>query len=199
MADNFTSCSVSGCNGNSHWTAKGGKGYCNTHRQRFRRYGNPLGGSTYKGDPLRFIHEIAIPYQGTDCLIWPFSRRGRGYGMVWVDETHTQSHRYICEQAHGAPPTPTHEAAHTCGQGHLGCVNPNHLEWKTAKENHADKLVHGTAQRGERAWSAKITEAQAREILRLKGTKPRREIAVEFGVNISTVNHIHNRESWAWL
>jgi hypothetical protein len=54
------------------------------------------------------------------------------------------AHRLMCQLAHGDPPTPDHIAAHSCGRGHEGCVNPNHLSWKTYSENELDKRVHGT-------------------------------------------------------
>lgn len=51
----------------------------------------------------------------------------------------------MCQKAHGDPPSPKHDAAHSCGRGHEGCVNPNHLSWKTKKQNQADRITHGTS------------------------------------------------------
>jgi len=42
----------------------------------------------------------------------------------------------MCRLANGDPALPWLEASHTCEQGHLGCVNPKHLEWETHYENH---------------------------------------------------------------
>src|SRR3972149_10759839 len=78
------------------------------------------------------------------CLIWPFSTNGTGYGRLGVDGKGYYAHRYMCELVNGPPPTPDHEASHDCGNGHLGCVHPRHLEWKTASENHLDRRRHGT-------------------------------------------------------
>jgi hypothetical protein len=107
--------------------------------------------------------------------------------------------RYVCEIVHGAPPSPTHEAAHNCGKGHLGCVNPHHLEWKTSKDNQADKLLHGTSNRGIRQGSCKITDVQAREILTLKGARTLKYLADKFNISPSTVRSIQERKTWAWL
>ncbi|WP_292637037.1 hypothetical protein [Mesorhizobium sp.] len=48
--------------------------------------------------------------------------------------------RLVCEEVHGPPPSPDHEAAHSCDNGDLGCATKRHLSWKTPKENTADKF-----------------------------------------------------------
>lgn len=154
---------------------------------------------TKHGEPMRFILEVALLHTGDECLIWPFANNGEGYGKVWVDGRRTGSHRYVCELVNGPPPTAEHEAAHSCGRGHIGCISPGHLSWKTSAENKADKLIHGTHNRGERNGRVKLTEAEAREILALKGTESQLDLAKRFCVSFQTVSHIHTGRSWAWL
>lgn len=49
--------------------------------------------------------------------------------------------RLICERFHGPPPSPFHEAGHTCPEGENAlCVNPSHLEWMTRVENEQHKI-----------------------------------------------------------
>lgn len=178
------------------------RGLCKAHYTRLCRHGDPLAGRrspAARGEPLRYISEVVLKYQGDDCLVWPFSKDGKGYGQAFIDGRTTKVHRYICALVNGESPTPKHEAAHGCGKGHLGCVNPQHLIWKTRAENQADRLLHGTHNRGERCASSKLTESQVREILALKGVKKQREIAAEFGVSRERVCDIHNRRSWGWL
>jgi len=107
--------------------------------------------------------------------------------------------RYVCELVRGKPPTPKHEAAHSCGKGHDGCIAPGHLSWKTATQNAADKLLHGTDPRGERCGTAKLTEGQVREIRSLKGTATQAELAIRYSVARETISLIHRRINWAWL
>ncbi|MDW9762144.1 hypothetical protein GOB02_21645 [Sinorhizobium meliloti] len=197
MAVNFKACPVTDCNGNAHRIARGCKGYCNAHYLRFRRYGDPLAGSTPIGDPMRYIQHVALLHRGTDCLAWPFGKTRAGYGTIKIDGKTREVHRYICEIINGYPPTPDHEAAHSCGKGHEACISPGHLSWKTPAENAADKFVHETAVRGERL--SKLSEAQVREIRNLKGVRSQAKIAREFGVNQSTISDIHRRAKWAWL
>ena len=45
--------------------------------------------------------------------------------------------RIMCEEAHGPPPSPKHDAAHDTPNGCIGalCVNGEHLRWATRSEN----------------------------------------------------------------
>ncbi|WP_143535381.1 hypothetical protein [Rhizobium sp. N122] len=196
MAD-LRLCSIPDC-GNARKT----KCYCNAHYKRLRRHGNPLGGRTRtpNGELLPWIHEVALHHTGTDCLTWPFGRGAtKDYGMLRVDDKMVYTHRYICELVHGSPPTPDHDAAHSCGKGHEGCVAPGHLDWKTRAENVADTLVHGTRNRGERNGQAKLTEADVRIIIALNGTETRCKMADRFGVSSRAIADIHRGRRWAWL
>lgn len=154
---------------------------------------------TAVGEPMRFIHEVALQHTSDECLTWPFGKNSYGYGKVWVDGKYVGTHRYVCELAHGCPPTPEHQASHSCGRGHDACIAPEHLSWKTRTENKADELLHGTRNRGGRNGQAKITEAEAREILALNGMESKRHLAERFGVSPMTVRNIHAGRSWAWI
>jgi len=195
VTETRATCSVEGC-GRKH-TAKG---YCYRHYTRFTKTGDPMGGvRAFRGDPLRFIQEKALPHQGDDCISWPFSRNTSGYGQYWHNGRLRIVSRYICELAHGDPPTPHHDSSHSCGNGHLGCVNPHHLSWKTKSENMADKLIHGTHHRGERSPISVLTENDVREIRALKGKMPYRQIAKIYKTSGSNVSTIMARKSWFWL
>jgi hypothetical protein len=187
-------CSIPDC-GKPH----DAKGYCSSHYTRMRRHGDPLGGGTSIGDPLRFIHEVALVHTSEDCLLWPYGKNRDGYGKIRIDGKKFVVSRYVCQLVRGEPPTPDHEASHSCGRGHLGCISPEHLGWKTPAENQADRLVHGTHSRGERCGRAKLTEAAVREILALKGKETQLNLAEMFGVSKTAVGSIHTGRNWAWL
>ena len=137
---NHRICDVHGC-GNIH----DANGYCKAHNHRFRRYGDPLGSGrkvAQRGELVSWIAENAN-HSGDACLKWPFGRRkAKGYGSVTFRGVSTAAHRVMCILAHGEPPTSKHAAAHSCGMGHEGCVNPKHLRWATSKENAADAVMH---------------------------------------------------------
>lgn len=154
---------------------------------------------TFCGEARRFYREVVLTYDGDDCLIWPYMRDAKGYGRMKVDGRMSLVSRRVCEEINGQAPTPKHEAAHSCGNGHLACATKGHLSWKTRAENCADKLIHGTHDRGERNSQAKLTEAQAREVLALKGKETHRSIAERFGIARQTVTRIQSGNGWAWL
>lgn len=71
---------------------------------------------TERGAATRFYHEVALPYEGDDCLIWPFSRDRQGYGHFATNGKPRKAHRLVCEAHCGPPPTSSHVAAHRCGK-----------------------------------------------------------------------------------
>jgi hypothetical protein len=189
-------CSIDGCDRSIN-----SNGLCSRHYHRQRRYGDPLGGGGYRdGERLRFF-EQAKEYLGDECLIWPYGTSG-GRAYITNPETKVtcQVSRLLCEHAHGPPPTPYHEAAHSCGKGHLACIAINHLRWATRKENNDDKKIHGTVLRGERVPGAKLSEAKVVEIRKLWSAglaKP--VIAERFGVWTPTISDIVSGKTWAHI
>lgn len=73
------------------------------------------------------------------------------------------------------------------------------MSWKTRKENMADKITHGTHNRGERQYRAKLTEDKARQILALKGIMKQADIASLMGVRQDQISRIQSGKRWAWL
>jgi len=129
------------------------------------------------------------------CIIWPFSAAPDGYGRIRFGNRRMTAHRAMCILAHGEPPTSKYESAHSCGHGHLGCVNPNHLSWKTRKENDMDKDMHGTRLCGDRHPSSALTETDVEEIRELAKTRrmTQRAIAKRFGITQGHVSNIKRR------
>lgn len=136
-----------------------------------------------------------VRYQGTDCLIWPFRRTKRGYAIVHLDGRDTTASRRMCILAHGEPPKPHYQAAHSCGNGHLGCVAPNHLQWKTPIENATDKIGHGTHLEGEQLPYAKLDSRTAKDIY--DDARPQKEIALAYDVSRATVCLIKQGKIWS--
>ena len=175
-----------------------GWGWCRKHYLRYQRNGDPLKlVKTERGLMLKWIKDHT-DHVGAECLTWPFARKAQGYGlrMVW-DKKEIAPHRLMCIIVHGQPPTSRYDAAHSCGNGHLGCVNPQHLRWATRTENAADMVIHGTQLRGERSPSAKLTEEQVLAIRAASGLH--KTIAASYGVTRRTIGDIKSRRNWSWL
>ncbi|MGZ2438188.1 hypothetical protein ACVJMZ_000339 [Sinorhizobium medicae] len=152
---------------------------------------------TARGEARRYLQETVLAYEGDECLTWPYQRTSDGYGLMKLNGSKTTVSRHVCKKTHGAPPTPDHEAAHSCGNGRNGCVTKRHLYWKTHKENEEEKLIHGTRAVGERHGRAKLTKDAVREIRKLSGRVPQKEIGAMFGVSQSAVSLIHLGKIWS--
>lgn len=189
-----TTCTIPGC-GKPHRSL----GLCMAHYYRQKRNGNPLSGRATPGEPERFLRDSVLTYNGENCLIWPYWRSSDGYGRININRKSKIVSNVVCAKVHGPAPTKFYEAAHSCGNGHLGCVNPHHLSWKTRADNHADKLIHGTHNRGERHKQVKLKEADVRFIRSMRGKIERVVLAERFGITASTIGQIQRRSIWAWL
>lgn len=170
------------------------RGFCKKHYDRKLRHGDPTvckKAMVARGLPMSWIHDH-VGYTGDDCLIWPFAKHPDGRAHMKAGKPA----RIMCGLAHGDPPSRLHEAAHSCGRGHGGCVNPRHLRWATPIENASDKFTHGTVVQGERHWSSKLTEDDVRSIRAQYGAKTMPELAKQYGVRISAIHKIIHRNAW---
>lgn len=133
------SCSIEGCE-SAHY----GRGLCVAHYKRLKKYGDPLGGSTPRGAARKWVKSTALTHTGDECLIYPYYRNASGYGMMKNGADNIGVHVYVLTATDGDKPTPEHECCHSCGNGHLGCVNRKHLYWGTRAENVRDSIEAGT-------------------------------------------------------
>lgn len=200
MAIAFKPCAVTGCKGNAHHQARGERGWCSKHYQRWRRSGDPAGKRTDNGEPFAYL----IAHMWDDCPKWPFYRHACGYGeMTYQGRRGQRVHRIVCEMVNGPPPTPEHEAAHNCGKGHEGCFGARCLEWKTRIENVRDAQRHGTWSHGETVPQHILKEDQVLAILAAKPKKrdwgAATRIAKEYGVASQTITDIWRGRTWVWL
>jgi len=99
-------------------------------------------------------------------------------------------HTLVAEAFIGARPA-RQQVCHNDGNSLNNAAG--NLRYDTAAGNQADKIAHGTHQYGQRNPSAKLTDAQAEDIRRLRaGGVKLRDIAERFGVRESTVSRIAN-------
>src|SRR5262245_57967252 len=160
-------------------------------RKRTRFWSSKKG----EGKGLAWLRQH-VSHIGDDCLIWPLTRDDHGYGIVYFDGRRRKAARAMLELVKGPPPTPEHEAAHECGKGHEGCVNPKHLSWKTRIENQRDRLQHGTTDNKKKGLKRKLTLETVQEIRAQIGKRNKRDIAADFGVTRSTIRQIELGKIW---
>lgn len=183
-------CTVDGCD-----RPYFGRGYCNAHYKRWRRHGSPTEGYVPRDEGRKWL-DAHKDHQDNGCLTFPYSLNAKGYGQIGVDYKRLEAHRYMCRLAHGEPPSPEHEVAHSCGKGHEGCVNPQHLRWDTRRGNHADRIEHGTSNRGETHGNSKLTEAA---VLHIRSASDIQAVASRYGITLGHAHSVRSRRSWGWL
>lgn len=139
----------------------------------------------------RFVN----PCPNTGCFLWGGGLYTAGYGSFMLPtpkgwRSH-YAHRVAWELVNGPIPPGAH-VLHKCDV--RWCVNVDHLFPGTNAENVADMIAKRRHSYGERHTSAKLTEAQAREILTASGTQV--EIAARFGVSRGAVSDLRRGTKW---
>lgn len=177
-------CSVEGC-GEIHQAG----GFCSKHYARVRKHGDASVVGSSPRPAQQFYDDVVKTYEGDDCLVWPLHRSKTGYGVMRHHGRAVIVSRRICEETYGSPPTEKMGAAHSCGNGHLGCVNKAHVTWKTPVENAADRLVHGTAGVALNVDKVKQIKADAASM----GTTA---LSRKYNVSLVTIKRIKSGETW---
>ena len=155
---------------------------------------------TRRGAPAEFFENVVLTYDGEECLTWPFGCHATGYAKMGKSGEQKTVSRILCEKIYGPPPNDDkYEAAHSCGKGHLGCVNKIHLRWATPSENQMDRVVHGTSNRGERQGRHKLTTTDVLQIMSLQYNNTKTELASMFGVSYKVISDVINGKTWGWL
>lgn len=148
---------------------------------------------------IEWIHAHST-FEGEACLFWPYHGGNGKYPTVPLSGKTMTATRYMCIVAHGEPPSPEHEAAHSCGQGSNACFNQKHLRWATRKENEQDKRAHGTHGSGEKNSQAKLTEQQAIQIIEMvRSGHSQRSVAQAFGMHPISIHYIVKGRLWPHL
>lgn len=170
------------------------RGVCSVHYEQARRSGT-LKNHSKKKSTLDWIIENKN-FDGDECLIWPYARTKAGYPNMKYKGGYKVASRVMCIIAHGEPPSEEYQAAHSCGKGRDGCINPNHLSWKTAKENEKDKNDHGTRYRGEQCSFAKLTWDIVNSMREDYKTMRNCDIAEKYGLDRRQAHKILKNKTW---
>jgi hypothetical protein len=62
-----------------------------------------------------------------------------------------------------------------------------------------DRVRHGTSNRGEKHWNAKLTEENVHLIRSIGGKANIQALANQFSVHTATIKSVIDRKSWEWL
>ena len=136
-----------------------------------------------------------VDYRGPhECWRWLGTIDGDGYGRIFIAGKNILAHRLSYELSFDESPGLA-LVCHTCDN--RACVNPGHLFLGTPLDNMRDMAAKGRAPVGERSGSAKLTEADVREIRRrVNDGELQRVVAAQFGITQPNVGYIARRETW---
>ncbi len=126
------------------------------------------------------------------CLVWPFYRdRREGRGIVDATEEGESklAHRVMCEMVNGPPPPDKPQATHSCGNGHEGCVNPNHLLWGNNSDNQHQRYEHGRANSHTQGNRSRFTAEQIEKMRSQWGEFTQERLAEIYGVTVQTIQY----------
>ena len=188
----MTSCSVPNCD-----QPHKGHGFCNKHRVRFRLYGDPLVTKQVPPDLSPVDRLLFYGWTVTDTGCWEYlgCRTQQGYAKVpaWKQDRTTVGARIAYEAWVGQIPDGA-VIRHKCDNP--PCINPEHLEPGTYKDNSQDMTSRGRWRGGK----TKITAEQAGIIRRRADTgESFRVLGLEFGISECAVRDIHRRRTWTGL
>jgi hypothetical protein len=147
-------------------------------------------GKRRHGELLTWLREHFDADDTDECYSVPWRK---GITTVRWQGKNVLVYALVCEWQHGPRPVGL-EVCHSCGHGHLGCINRRHVRWDTHLNNVREKVAHGTEPRGECRLGAKLTADQVRAI-RID-PRPHRVIAAEFGVMHGVIGGIKRGERW---
>ena len=146
------------------------------------------------------------PVPWTGCWIWTAASKEHGYGVIGIGtrkEGLIKAHRLSYILHKGEIPEDK-VVMHKCNNP--SCVNPDHLEAGTRKENQRYMVNCGRLKipdnRGERATWSKLTEAAAKEIIDAFATKTKgtgTSLAKKFNVSRAAIYEIWGGKNWKHL
>ena len=132
-----------------------------------------------------------------DCWEWKGAKNEHGYGLIGTNNKKLiKSHRFSWESHNGQIPNGM-IICHACDNP--SCVNHLHLFLGTQADNVKDMITKGRQNNavGEKASSAKLTEAKVRAIRADK--RGYRKLAKEYGVARQTIAGIKKFVYWKHL
>ena len=136
---------------------------------------------------IRFWEKVQ---RGEGCWIWQGVRSVSRYGTFCFRGHNINAHRAAWLLTHGPIEGKGVDVLHTCHNGHLGCVRPDHLYLGTDLENSRDRVLAGNC-------SKTVTPEKVREVRRLLGTMTQVEIAKRVGITQAIVCGIKTGKNWS--
>jgi hypothetical protein len=167
----------------------------------------------YQASSTGLIVRVVVDQRGHKLTGQPLKSHANHAGYLELSlcrdgqATNVRVNRMVCEAFHGPAPSRSHHAAHI--NGNSVDNSEGNLAWKLPVANEADKVLHGTAQRGDQHWSRNKPECRARgeghgrsklnaDAVRAIRSDPRgqRKIAAQYGVSQRAIQMVQRGKTW---
>ena len=134
-----------------------------------------------------------ITWLVTDNNCWECNshKPSNNYPQFYKNGKVVRLHRHIYEECFGEIPKGL-VVRHKCDN--TFCINPEHLELGTHKDNVNDKVKRNRQAKGEKNGNAKLTKEQVSQIR--NDNRMGKEIAKDFNVSRATISQIKNKITW---
>lgn len=166
-------------------------GVCEMHYTRFRRNGDYYQ-TKAKNRPIEF------KVDDNGCfIVTSHTPLGTGYFLTRKRCIRKSIHRLIYEECFGEIPDAL-VVRHKCDV--TVCINPEHLELGTQRDNVMDTVKRNRTLRGENHPQHKLDETTVRKIKGMLSSGKRNcEIARMFNLHTSTVCNIKHGNAWKYV
>jgi hypothetical protein len=165
------------------------KDYCEMHYYRKRR-----NGSLYV--PKTRTKKIQFVIDDHGCYICTSHKSLlNGYYHIRIHGKRKLMHRHVYEEMYGEISKGLY-VRHKCDNPR--CINPEHLEVGTPKDNSKDMVDRGRSKKGENHPRSKLTNDQVKEIRIMSSREiKRKDICNIFGIkNVDTITSITKKLTW---
>lgn len=148
----------------------------------------------------RFWSKVEVQIDRRDCWHWTGAKNPDGYGTFKLNGYHMGAHRVSFAMKNGYFPGEGKVVRHKCDNP--SCVNPEHLEDGTVRDNILDSIQRGRyktrCQIGSSNAASKLTEHDVEAIReRIDSGETNTAIARKFGVHHATISAIRRGKTWA--
>lgn len=184
-----------------------GRGLCNRHLKRLRKFGDPLMTVITASDEKRrergsqltldWLFSRAIPEPNSGCWIWLYAIGTNGYGAINIRGKTRAAHRVAYEVATSTIVPREIDVCHSCDV--RVCINPDHLFAGTRLDNMQDCIAKGrfkplVPMSGDDSPNSKLSSDQ---VLAIRADRrSNRSLARAYGVDRITIASIRLRKTW---
>lgn len=110
------------------------------------------------------FYRYASPEPNSGCWLWIGSCDTLNYGQLRINKTNRYASHISLELSGRPRSSPEHVARHKCDNPN--CVNPDHLEWGTQKQNMGDAIERGrmdmSGLKFGRGWNAGLKQSHCK-------------------------------------